>query len=173
MEEEEVLSLERRRTVYQFIRSHPGLHMRALERRLGISLGDLRYHLDYLEKRKLITSRSDGYRKTYFSARDVYLRDRDLLALLRQRTPRRIILHLMLTQSVTFESLCEALRVSKSTLSFHMRKLTDRGVVYVRKEERRNLYSLRDREMVAKLLIAYKRTFLDDAVDRVLEVWFP
>ncbi len=171
MEEEEVLGLERRRAVYQFIRSHPGFHMRALEKRLNISLGDLRYHLDYLERKKLITSRSDGYRKTYFSVRDVRLQDRDMLALLRQRTPRKIVLHLLRKRMAGFEDLCDALKVSKSTLSFHMKKLTDSGMIQVRKEERRSQYSLGREEDVARLLITYKKTFFDEAVDRALEVW--
>jgi predicted transcriptional regulator len=173
MEEEEALDLERRRMVFQFIRKHPGLHMRALEKRLGISLGDLRYHLDYLERKGFITSRSDGYRKTYFSARDVYLQDRDLLALLRQRGPRSIILHLMVNEEASFDELREALGVSKSTLSFHLKKLTERGLVKVRKREGKNAYHIENRENIAELLITYKGSFLDAAVDRVLEVWFP
>lgn len=171
MEEEEVLNLERRRRVYQFIRSHPGLHLRALEKRLDISLGDLRYHLDYLEKKRMITSRSDGYRKTYFSARDVYLQDRDTLALLRQEAPRRIILHLLMSENSTFEELREVLGVSKSTLSFHLKKLTSKGLVVTTRDEVRNIYSLPDKEGVAGLLITYKDSFLDAAVDRVLDVW--
>ncbi|MFQ5837217.1 MAG: winged helix-turn-helix transcriptional regulator [Thermoplasmata archaeon] len=173
MGEEEVLDLERRRMVYQFIKSHPGLHMRGLEKRLGISLGDLRYHLDYLEKKELITSRSDGYRKTYFSTRDVYLQDRDLLALLRQRGPRKLILHLMLTQNASFDELRQVLGVSKSTLSFHLRKLTDKGIVKVLRREGKNAYYVEDKENVAELLITYKGSFLDEAVDRVLQVWLP
>lgn len=170
-EEGEVFSLERRRRIYQFIRSHPGFHLRALERRLPISLGDLRYHLDYLEKRGLITTKDDGFRKTYFSSRDVYLLDRDVLALLRQRLPRRVILHLLLVPSATFEELRAPLDVSKSTLSFHLKKLTKRKVVHARRVEGRNEYFVEDRERVATLLITYKSSFMDTAVDRTLEVW--
>ncbi len=173
MGEEEVLDLERRRMVFQFVRSHPGLHMRGLEKQLDISLGDLRYHLDYLEKKGFITSRSDGYRKTYFSARDVYLQDRDILALLRQKGPRRLILHLMLVKEAPFDDLRQVLGVSKSTLSFHLKKLTQKRVVEVRTRETRNFYYLGDKERVAELLITYKGSFLDAAVDRVLEVWLP
>ncbi len=171
MEGEEALALERRRRIYQFIRSHPGLHLRALEKRLGIALGDLRYHLEYLEKKGLVGSRTDGYRKTFFSAKDVSLPDRDVLALLRQRAPRRIVLHLMLRESSTFEELREELGVSKSTLSFHLGKLTSKGLVKSARREGRNVYDLPDKEAVAELLITYRESFLDAAVDRVLDVW--
>lgn len=171
MEEEEALNLERRRRIYHFVRSHPGLHLRALEKRLGIALGDLRYHLDYLEKKRLIGSRSDGYRKTFFSARDVFLQDRDVLALLRQRAPRRIILHLMLRESSTFEELRGELGVSKSTLSFHLKKLTAKGLVKTSRLEGRNVYKLPNKETLAELLITYRESFLDAAVDRALDVW--
>lgn len=173
MDEEEVLSLERRRRVYHAVRAHPGLHLRALERELDISLGDLRYHLEYLEKRGLVTSASDGYRRTYFSARDVYLGDRAVLALLRQRAPRTIILHLMLHEASTFEAIRQALGVSKSTLSFHLGKLTARGLLTTQRVEGRNAYRLVNREEVANLLVTYRQSFLDAAIDRVLEVWFP
>lgn len=174
MEEEEALNLERRRRIYQFVRAHPGLHLRALEKELAdISLGDLRYHLDYLEKRGLLTSASDGYRKTYFSARDVFLQDRAVLALLRQRGPRRLILHLMLEDEAAFEDLQAVLGVSKSTLSYHLKKLTDARLVRVRREEGKNAYRLEDKENVAQLLISYQSSFLDRAVDRVLDVWMP
>lgn len=171
MDEEEALTLETRRRVFQFIRAHPGLHLRALERRLGIALGNLRYHLDYLERENFVTSRSDGYRKTYFSARDVYLLDRDRLALLRQRVPRRIILHLVLTPTSSFEDLRDLVGVSKSTLSFHLKKLTETGVVTVRRREGRNEYFLEEPKRVVELLITYQSSFLDSAIDRTLEVW--
>ncbi len=171
MDEEEALNLERRRRIYQFIRSNPGLHLRALGKQLGIALGDLRYNLDYLEKRQLISSRSDGYRKTFFSVKDVFPRDRDVLALLRQRTPRRIVLHLMLRENSTFEELRGVLGVSKSTLSFHLRKLTGKGLVKTSRLNGRNLYGLPDKEAVAELLITYKESFLDAAVDRALDIW--
>lgn len=174
MEDDEALNLERRRRIYHFVRTHPGLHLRALEDRLeDISLGDLRYHLDYLEKRDLVTSTSDGYRRTYFSARDVFLQDRTLLALLRQKSPRRIVLHLLTREEASFDDLREVLGVSKSTLSFHLKKLTEKNLVRVRKEEGKNAYFLEDKENVAELLIAYRSSFVDQAVDRVLEAWLP
>ncbi len=169
--DKDILGLERRRRVYQLIRSHPGLHLRELERRLPISLGDLRYHVDYLEKEGLISSRSDGYRKAYFSARDVSVLDWNLLALARQRRPRRIILHLLAHGEATSEELQEAVNLSRSTLSFHLQKLVKARLVRVRREEGRNLYRLEDEERTARVLITYRESFLDAAVDRVLDVW--
>ncbi len=157
--------------VFQFIRSHPGLHLRELERRLPISLGDLRYHVDYLEREGLISSKSDGYRKAYFSVRDVSVLDRDLLALLRQRSPRRIVLHLLAHHEAGSEDLREAVGLSRSTLSFHLGKLTAAGLVDVRRVEGRHLYRLADPERTARVLIAYRGSFLDAAVDRVLDAW--
>ncbi len=169
--DEEVLGLERRRKVYQLIRSHPGLHMRELERRLPISLGDLRYHLDYLEREGLISSKSDGFRKAYFSVRGFSVLDRDLLALLRQRSPRRIILHLLAHGEAASEDLQQAVALSRSTISFHLRKLTDAGLVRVRREEGRHYYRLVDEDRTAHVLITYRESFLDAAVDRVLDAW--
>lgn len=169
--DEEILGLERRRRVYQLIRSHPGLHLRELERRLPISLGDLRYHVDYLEREGLVSSKSDGYRKAYFSVRDVSVLDRGLLALLRQRSPRRIVLHLLAGGEATAEDLQAAVGLSRSTLSFHLRKLREAGLVRVRREEGRHLHRLEDEERTARVLLTYRDSFLDTAVDRVLDAW--
>lgn len=169
--DDEVLGLENRRRVFQLIRSHPGLHLRELERRLPISLGDLRYHVDYLERKGLVNSKSDGYRKTYFSVRDVSVVDRGLLSLLRQKSPRRIILHLLAHDEADAEALGAAVDLSRSTLSFHLKKLREAGLVETRKVEGRHRYRLADPEQTARVLITYKDSFLDTAVDRVLDVW--
>lgn len=39
-----------RRRIYELIRDAPGIHMRELERRMGLMIGNLQYHLHYLEK---------------------------------------------------------------------------------------------------------------------------
>lgn len=173
MEPDEYLGLEKRRRVYQEIVAHPGLHLRELERRLGLGLGDLRFHLDFLERKGLIRSRTDGYRKTYVEARDLTIPDAAILALLRQSAPRAIVLFLMEHGPSLFDEVRAHLNVSKSTLSFHMRKLVDAFVVLADRREARNVYRVAERERVARMIIAYRTSFLDEAIDRVARAWMP
>jgi predicted transcriptional regulator len=165
------LELKKRRVLYQHILRNPGLHLRALERDMRMGLGDLRHHLDFLEREGLIMTATDGYRKTYFPGKKEFSGDKALLGLLRQSKPRAILLILLNAESSGFDHLRRKVGVSKSTLSFHMKKLEEAGIVAVQEDRQRKTYTLPDKNKVAELLITYRPSFLDAAVDRALEAW--
>jgi predicted transcriptional regulator len=166
------LELSKRRMLYQYILSNPGLHLRALERSLRLGLGDLRHHLDFLEREGLIMTATDGYRKTYFPGKREFSGDKALLGLLRQTKPRAILLILLNLESAGFDYLRKRVRISKSTLSFHMKKLEEAKIVTAEEHGQRKIYKLPDKEKVAELLVTYRPSFIDAAVDRALEAWF-
>ena len=60
MKKEDTLALEARREIYNLILANPGLHEREIGRKLEMSLSTLDYHLHYLEKREIVTSKKDG-----------------------------------------------------------------------------------------------------------------
>ncbi len=165
--------LHRRRAIHDLIRAHPGLHLRELERRLRIGLGDLRHHLRVLEDAGLVTSKDDGYRTTYFPVRGFHHLDAGLVALLRQGTPRRILLALLEGVELRFEDLRKVVKVSKSTLSFHLAKLAEASLIYASQKEGRMRYGLKDPSRVAQVLSQYKESFLDAAIDRIVAAWMP
>jgi len=165
------LELGKRRVLYQYILLNPGLHLRALARDMRLGLGDLRHHLESLESEGLITTATDGYRKTYFPGRKEFGGDKEVLCLLRQSKPRAILLLLMNSSELGFEKLRAHVGVSKSTLSFHLKKLEAAGVLKVEEDSQRKTYSLPDKKKVAELLITYRPSFVDAAVDRALEAW--
>ncbi len=165
------LELNKRRLLYQYILSNPGLHLRALDRIMKMGLGDLRHHLDYLEREGLITTATDGYRKTYYPSRKEFSGEKKLLALLRQSRPRTILLLLLNKDQLGFNDIRRKVGVSKSTLSFHLNKLEATGTIVSKVDGQRKEYSLLDKNKVAILLITYRTSFLDAAVDRALEAW--
>ncbi|UCH88021.1 MAG: ArsR family transcriptional regulator [Thermoplasmata archaeon] len=169
--DDQTLTLKNRRDLYQYICKNPGMHLRAIERAMKISLGDIRYHLEYLEKEGLITSQKDEYKRTYFSAEDIYHGDRETLALLRQDSPRKILLFLINHPSSHFEDIQQELKKSKSTISFHLNKLIKCNIIEVKTEDNKNEYSIIDIEQIIRLLITYRSSFIDDTVDRVVEMW--
>jgi len=165
------LELSKRRVLYQHILSNPGLHLRALGRHLRMGLGDLRYHLEYLEREGLVTTASDGYRKAYFPGRDQFSGDKRMLGILRQSRPRKMLLVMLNRENTGFDELRKRIGVSKSTLSFHLKKLKEAGVISVEADAQRRTYRLCDKNKIAALLITYRRSFLDSAVDRAVEAW--
>lgn len=165
------LNLENRRRIYEYIESNPGTHLREIQRALDMQPGLLSYHLDYLEKRNLIKSEDDGYRKRYFVADRFRLKDRRIISLLRQRSPREIIAHLLLNGSSSFTEVRNALGISKSTLSYHMKKLVRHGIVVCEKKEREKFYRLENSEEVIDLIISLKPVMESTPIDRFAEIW--
>ena len=93
---ENILALETRRRIYDFIEKNPGLHLREISRKIDISFGGLRHHLDFLEKQGLIITKSNRRYIRYFAAKQVGEKDKEILNLLRQETPLRIIMLLLI-----------------------------------------------------------------------------
>ena len=93
---ENILKLEKRREIYNFILENPGLHLREISRRINISFGGLRHHLDILKKQELIITKDDLKYTRYYATQKVGKNDREILNLLRQDVPRKII-YLLLT----------------------------------------------------------------------------
>ena len=126
---EEALELENRRRIFRLVSKFPGIHLRDIQKRLELSMGVLEYHLNYMEKEQILSAETDGYRKNYFIRADVQHGDKSTLTLLRQETPRRIIILILLKEKATFKDILDDTKTSKSTLSFHMKKLTESGLV--------------------------------------------
>lgn len=170
-QEKDLLELDSRRRIYERVRQTPGLHLRALARELGMPLGTLEYHTHQMEKVGLLVTRGEGWIKAFFAQDLLDRRDRDLMFLLRQKTPRRLALEIVGKPGIGFQGLAERLRIAPSTLSFHLAKLRRTGLVEERLEGRQKSYSCTDSERVRKLIVQYRSTFVDDVVDRFADAW--
>lgn len=168
---EDPLNLESRRRIYQFIARNPGTYLREMERSLSMQPGVLSYHLDLMEKKGLIRSESDGYIKRYFPAEKFRQRDRRIVSFLRQPSPRKILMHLLVNGSSSFQALMNAAGISKSTLSYHLKKLTGMGIVLAQRMEREIFYSVENPDEVANLLITLQESLESDAVDSFVDIW--
>ncbi len=168
---DEALNLESRRKIYQFISENPGTYLREMERGLTMQPGLLSYHLEYLERRGLVKSEDEGYIRRYFPAERFRQRDRWIVSLLRQESPRKILMHLLLEGSTTFQELQNSVGISKSTLSYHLKKLTSSGIIRSARSERELSYVIDNPEEVADLLIILQESLESDAVDHFVDIW--
>src|SRR3972149_9416110 len=91
----EVLDLDSRRRIYEFLEANPGVHLRLIGKVLGMSTGMLSYHLRYMERRGLLRSEEEGHRRRYFDARAFAEAQRKSIRVLRQDVPREIIMELL------------------------------------------------------------------------------
>jgi predicted transcriptional regulator len=168
---DEALNLENRRRIYQYVSKHPGAYLREMERELGLQTGVLSYHLDYMEKRQILRAQDDGYYKRYFPADRFHLRDRKVISVLMQPAPRKILIFILVHGPSTFNQLLQEMSCAKSTLSYHLGRMTKREILSVEKREKESWYDVKDADATADLLIALRESLECDAVDRFVEIW--
>lgn len=168
---EEALELESRRKIYEQIQHVPGIHLREISRRLNVPMGVIEYHLRYLEHHELIVSRKEGRYKRYFIVGKLGSEDKQLLGLLRQQMPRHILMHLLLHPNTSHKKLRKVLKISASTLSFHLSKLLDTELISQQRVGRKLEYQVCDEELVSRALIRFKEGFIDEVVDDFVQTW--
>ncbi len=66
---DEVLDLDSRRSVLSVVESAPGIHFREIQRRSGLGIGALHYHLGVLERENLVVARREGMWKRFYPGR--------------------------------------------------------------------------------------------------------
>lgn len=136
-----------------------------------------KYHLAYLERHGLVSSREEGGRQRVFPRREgplgpqeaVDAGDKAVLALLRQPVPLHAVLVLLDRGECSHAELDAALPVSRSTLHYHMAKLEKAGVVASWRDGKERRYRLAEADRVLGLLLRYRPP--DSLVAGFLEAW--
>lgn len=169
--DDRLLDLNTRRRLYRYIQDNPGMHLRGIQRAVDMPLGTVEYHLHQMEKNEMLTSRDDGRFKAFFAKEGIDRRDKDILYYVRQDNPRRIMIHLLEHPDSSHAEAVRALPVGPSTVSFHMSKLQKAGLIEQRRHGRSKLYSVVEPDRVANVLVKYRKSFLDDLVDRFASSW--
>lgn len=166
-EDPEALELASRRRIYQLLLDYPGLHLNDVARRLeDLSDSTVRYHLDRLVREGLVSQTQEGGYLRFYprveggpARRDLLdPRQKRALALLRQRVPLGVVLHLLAHGPTSQGDLAVALGVAASTLAHHLDKLRDAELVTKEREGRRVLYRLVDAPAVGDLLYRFEAT---------------
>lgn len=156
-----------RRKLHAIIVSHPGAHLRELERRSGLAVGVLRHHLGYLADAGLIMEQRDGKLRRFFPVGlDPDLRQ--LLGILRTRSLRAVMVDLLTHPGATAKEIAQRQGFSLRSVAYHLRTLIDAGLVAKEKAT----YGLINADRAVRALVAYKPSFADRMVDAALEVWF-
>jgi predicted transcriptional regulator len=130
-----------------------------------LPIGVLEYHLNYLVRKELITLERQENFSRYYPGGQLNKDKQKILSVLRQEIPRGIVLYLLRNPGATHTELLRSFTISGGTLSYHMKKLTTKGVVSAEKRGRESFLTVVDPEKVADLLIIYRRTFFDKLVD--------
>ncbi len=168
---DQVISDNRTR-IYEYIKNHPGIHLRRLSKNLVIAMGDTQHHLGVLDKLGLIKSRRKGMYKVYYTVSILRKRDEDILAVLQQETPRDIILHLVENPGSTQGEISDYMHLTAPTINWHMSNLINTRLVTSCKEGRFVKYFIEgDVNDIVGLLKLYYPTVWSKLSDRLAELF--
>ncbi len=177
MKGQAVLDLRNRRRIFEVLSRYPGLHLRELERQLGLDVRALKHHLEFLERHEAVVSMTqNGYRRFYprqwdagaFRERIGALEKR-ALGLLRRRTFLQLILVLLEGGALSVKEIKERTGLAASTLSHHLSKLEGLPLVGSKREGRIKLYWATDPQATVQLLLKYRPT--QDLIEDFLDLW--
>lgn len=155
-----------REDILSCVRAHPGVHLRGIERRTRLPLGQVLYHLDRLERMGLVSSHRDSGFRRYFAPDAVSRSEKPILSALRHDVPRRLVLALLETPGLPHKVLQQGAGVAGSTLSFHLQRLVASGVLVRARENGATRYSVADPDLARQELATYRASFADPEVDR-------
>ncbi len=123
------LNHPRRRRLFEYIRSHPGIHLRAISRSQSMELGVLRLHLRVLRRAGLVHSRRSGRRRIYFAREYRGTAGASRRELLLEEIHRH--------RGVSPTELAARSGVSRMLVNYHVQRLRRSGEVRAEREGRR------------------------------------
>jgi predicted transcriptional regulator len=169
--EEDVLELETRKEIFEYVQANPGAHFSQLKRDLGMETGLVQHHLSTLEDYDVLTSEDHQGKRRLFVAEELAEEERAILSSLRYETTRHILLFLLEESTARNGAIAEELGVSPPTVSWHISRLVENGIVSEVEDGRTTYYTVADEDLTMQLLVRYQESFVDRAVDNVLDFW--
>ena len=170
--EQEQAVKNNRDLIYQYIQRYPGSHLRKISKELSLGMGDIQHHLYVLENAGLIKSRRFSIYKVYYEVSVFQERNESILAILRQETPRSRLLYLIENPSASQGEIAAHIGYSAATVSWHMSRLIQIGLVESRKDGRFVKYvivgNLRE---ITQLLRSYYPTMWSKLSDRLADLF--
>lgn len=157
---------ETRDRIRRHVVSSPGIHFNQLGRELNLATGQLQYHLHRLLRADAIVAESIGGRTHYYEPRfDQW--ERRAIAYLRRETARAVLVTLLAEGQSRPATIADRLDLARSTVSWHLSKLRDHGLVE-RSDERPTTYAVTYPERTARLLEELSPRVHDRFVDRFI-----
>jgi predicted transcriptional regulator len=132
-----------RESIYTCIRNNPGIHFNALSRETEIKPGTMKYHLSILKlTNKIVFLETAGHTRYFENSGKYSPTEQKVLRFLRSGRERAIFEFLLKDPDMTRGDLEQRLNISGAAVSWHIRRLSDEGILVVRKIGRDARYEI-------------------------------
>jgi predicted transcriptional regulator len=155
--------------ILEAIETYPGIHFRALVREVDTSTALAHYHLEDLVNDDEVRSVDVGGYTRYFpegELADLTEEERSMLNAMRQKRRLELVLALIEGGPAPHKGLHQIVGGSKGTLSYHLGRLEEAGIVT---KDEDGHFQLVDRDQVRRLLVRYEPE--SDLLDDVHDLW--
>lgn len=147
----------------RIVDQNPGIRYRELLRMTGFVNGVLTYHLAALEKSDRIRAHRES-RVTRYYPPQVSEKESSVLKYVRHGPIKDMLMFIFENEHCTFSEIVEHSQKAPSTVSSHLKRLRDDGIIAVRYGEY-HLYRIADRELFSDVLWKFRPTYVDKVVD--------
>ncbi|MHB8546336.1 MAG: winged helix-turn-helix transcriptional regulator [Nitrosotalea sp.] len=161
---------ENRKRVYDYIKKNPGAHLRMITRELEMGMGATQHHLDILERSGKVKSRRINIYRHYYTV-EVLEAEHNILAFLRQETAMDILTYLMEHPRSTQSDIINFKGFSAPTISWHMARLEEAGLVSSIKEGRTVRYAIVNMQSISAALKTYHPNVWDKMLSRFADLF--
>jgi predicted transcriptional regulator len=165
---EQTIEVDTKTMLLRHIEENPGIRYRELLRMTGLANGVLTYHLAALEKTDVVKVDRQSRMTRYFPV-SVSDGESAILKFVRHDPVRQIVLYMLDHDLCTFNEIVGHTKKASSTVSSHLKRLKEAGIISVRYGEYQ-LYRLAEKDRVAEVLSKYRASFADRVVDNYAEL---
>ncbi len=176
-----ILELESRNKIFDFILNNPGIHISDMCKNLNIPRSTLVYHLNFLVKRHILKTEADGKYIRYYIAKYFGKHEQEIMSFLRRKTLFEIILIFMHCGVASQKEISLKLDKKPATICSHLKKLKGNYIIeevsrdidniFKTKTQKQIIRSVRNREIIYRLkdpeliyftILKNKKSFLKD-----------
>jgi predicted transcriptional regulator len=157
--------------ILEQIAKSPGIRYRELLRSSGLANGTLEYHLKILENtNKVRVERHDCRRARYYP---IYLSadESQVLGHIRNKVARQIVLFILEYDLCTFNEILKHIKKAPSTASWHLKRLSDAGIISITYGQEYQLYRVQKSKFVSNVVCKYSESFRDKVANGYYEMF--
>jgi len=141
--DKDLLDHRNRSLIYETISANPGIHFNDLCRALEINRGTMSYHLAVLLSSGKVVGMEYAGKTVYFSRKGCFNdTERKLLAHLKNPARMSLLYNLYTHGALQRVDLIDKTRLSRAAATWHLKSLTDEGIVQINWTGRKAYYSL-------------------------------